>query len=64
MSAIVEARNRERQAMLAQVGPNGNAPGDVLGRILQFFSVRGGLRRHGQYLTLIRKPASGRGGAG
>lgn len=40
MSAIVEARNRERQAMLAQVGPNGNAPGDVPGRILQFFSVR------------------------
>lgn len=40
MSAILEARNRERQALLDQVGSVSNGHGDVLGRILQFFSVR------------------------
>ena len=41
MSAILEARNRERQALLDQAGTATNGHGDVLGRILQFFSVRG-----------------------
>ena len=41
MSAILEARNRERQALLDQAGTAANGHGDVLGRILQFFSVRG-----------------------
>lgn len=41
MSAIVETRNRERTALLAQAGTTASGHGDVLGRILQFFSVRG-----------------------
>ena len=40
MSAIVEARNAERSVLLAQAGQPVGSRGDLLGRILNFFSQR------------------------
>ena len=39
MSAIVEARNAERGARLAQIGQAAPVHGDLFGRILEFFSI-------------------------
>jgi CRP-like cAMP-binding protein len=41
MTAIVEARNVERNVLLARAGGGGGNHGDLLGRILKFFSQRG-----------------------
>lgn len=40
MTAIIEARNVERNVMLARAGQGAGNPGDLLGRILKFFSQR------------------------